>query len=218
MFTGLVAELGTVQRLARQGNSYHLTVGAKKVLTNLKIGDSVAVNGACLTVVRMDEGGFTADVMPETVRLTNIGSLQPGSKVNLERTLRLCDGLDGHIVSGHVEGLGTICEQRPEGIAVVVTIATPPELLKYIIKKGSIAIDGISLTVTEVTDTSFSVSLIPHTAKETTLGFKKVGDSVNLETDILGKYVERMLTWNKQTQAGKADTLNMQTLLENGFV
>lgn len=218
MFTGLVAELGTVQRLARQGSSYHLTVGAKKVLDNLKIGDSVAVNGACLTVVRMDEGGFTADVMPETVRLTNIGSLQPGSKVNLERTLRLCDGLDGHIVSGHVEGLGTISEQRPEGIAVVVTIATPPELLKYIIKKGSIAIDGISLTVTEVTDTSFSVSLIPHTAKETTLGFKKVGDSVNLETDILGKYVERMLTWNKQTQAGKADTLNMQMLLENGFV
>ena len=218
MFTGLVAELGTVQRLARQGSSYHLTVGAKKVLADLKIGDSVAVNGACLTVVRMDEGGFTADVMPETVRLTNIGSLQPGSKVNLERTLRLCDGLDGHIVSGHVEGLGTISEQRPEGIAVVVTIATPPELLKYIIKKGSIAIDGISLTVTEVTDTSFSVSLIPHTAKETTLGFKKVGDSVNLETDILGKYVERMLTWNKQTQAGKADTLNMQTLLENGFV
>ena len=218
MFTGLVAELGIVQRLARQGSSYHLTVGAKKVLDNLKIGDSVAVNGACLTVVRMDEGGFTADVMPETVRLTNIGSLQPGSKVNLERTLRLCDGLDGHIVSGHVEGLGTISEQRPEGIAVVVTIATPPELLKYIIKKGSIAIDGISLTVTEVTDTSFSVSLIPHTAKETTLGFKKVGDSVNLETDILGKYVERMLTWNKQTQVGKADTLNMQTLLENGFV
>ena len=218
MFTGLVAELGTVQRLARPGSSYHLTVGAKKVLENLKIGDSVAVNGACLTVVRMDDSGFTADVMPETVRLTNIGSLQPGSKVNLERTLRLCDGLDGHIVSGHVEGLGTISEQRPEGIAVVVTIDTPPELLKYIIKKGSIAIDGISLTVTEVTDTSFSVSLIPHTAKATTLGFKKVGDSVNLETDILGKYVERMLTWNKQTQAGKADTLNMQTLLENGFV
>ena len=217
MFTGLVAELGTVQRLARQGNSYHLTVGAKKVLDKLKIGDSVAVNGACLTVVRMDDSGFTADVMPETVRLTNIGSLQPGSRVNLERTLRLCDGLDGHIVSGHVEGLGTISDQRPEGIAVVVTISTPPELLKYIIKKGSIAIDGISLTVTEVTDTSFSVSLIPHTAKETTLGLKKVGDSVNLETDILGKYVERMLTWN-QKQEGKTDTLDMNMLLENGFV
>ena len=220
MFTGLVAELGTVQRLARQGNSYHLTVGAKKVLQNLKIGDSVAVNGACLTIVRMYDSCFTADVMPETVRLTNIGSLQPGSKVNLERTLRLCDGLDGHIVSGHVEGLGTISEQRPEGIAVVVTIATPPELLKYIIKKGSIAIDGISLTVTEVTDTSFSVSLIPHTAKETTLGFKKVGDSVNLETDILGKYVERMLTWNNaaKEQASPADALDKKMLLENGFL
>ena len=220
MFTGLVAELGTVQRLARQGNSYHLTVGAQKVLQNLKIGDSVAVNGACLTVVRMDDSGFTADVMPETVRLTNIGSLQPGSRVNLERTLRLCDGLDGHIVSGHVEGLGTISEQRPEGIAVVVTIATPPELLKYIIKKGSIAIDGISLTVTEVTDTSFSVSLIPHTAKETTLGFKKVGDSVNLETDILGKYVERMLTWNNvaKEQASPAEALDKKMLLENGFL
>ena len=220
MFTGLVAELGTVQRLARQGNSYHLTVGAKKVLDKLKIGDSVAVNGACLTVVRMDDSGFTADVMPETVRLTNIGSLQPGSRVNLERTLRLCDGLDGHIVSGHVEGLGTISAQRPEGIAMVVTISAPPELLKYIIKKGSIAIDGISLTVTEVTDTGFSVSLIPHTAKETTLGLKKVGDSVNLETDILGKYVERMLTWNSSQakQASKSDTLNMKTLLENGFV
>ena len=220
MFTGLVAELGTVQRLARQGNSYHLTVGAKKTLQNLKIGDSVAVNGACLTVVRMGDSCFTADVMPETVRLTNIGSLQPGSRVNLERTLRLCDGLDGHIVSGHVEGLGTISEQRPEGIAVVVTIATPPELLKYIIKKGSIAIDGISLTVTEVTDTSFSVSLIPHTAKETTLGFKKVGDSVNLETDILGKYVERMLTWNNaaKEQASPADALDKKMLLENGFL
>ena len=193
MFTGLVAELGTVQRLARQGNSYHLTVGAKKVLQNLKIGDSVAVNGACLTVVRMDDSGFTADVMPETVRLTNIGSLQPGSRVNLERTLRLCDGLDGHIVSGHVEGLGTISEQRPEGIALVVTIATPPELLKYIIKKGSIAIDGISLTVVKVTNSSFSVSLIPHTGTCTTLLSKHAGEPVNLETDVIGKYVEKLI-------------------------
>ncbi|MDY4921022.1 MAG: riboflavin synthase [Phascolarctobacterium sp.] len=217
MFTGLVAELGTVQRLARQGNSYHLTVSARKVMENLKIGDSVAVNGACLTVVRMDNDGFTADVMPETVRLTNIGSLHSGDKVNLERTLRLMDGLDGHIVSGHVEGLGTISAQRPEGIATIVTIATPPELLKYIIKKGSIAIDGISLTVIEVTETSFSVSLIPHTAKETTLGFKKVGDSVNLETDIIGKYVERMLTWQGTPAAKEQGALDKKMLMENGF-
>lgn len=217
MFTGLVAELGTVKQLVRQGNSYHLTVGAQKVMENLKIGDSVAVNGCCLTVVQMTGAGFTADVMPETVRLTNIGLLKPGSKVNLERTLRLCDGLDGHIVSGHVEGLGTISEQRPEGIAVVTTIDTPKELLKYIIKKGSIAIDGISLTVTQVTHTGFSVSLIPHTAQATTLGFKKVGDKVNLETDIIGKYVERMLNFSAQPLQ-QEEKMSMDFLAQNGFL
>lgn len=216
MFTGLVAELGTVQNLTRQGASYHLTVAAKKVMDNLKIGDSVAVNGACLTVVQMTEDSFTADVMPETVRLTNIGQLNAGSRVNLERTLRLCDGLDGHIVSGHVEGLGTITRQRPEGIAVVVTISTEPRLLRYILPKGSIAIDGISLTVTQVTASSFSVSLIPHTAKETTLGFKKVGDKVNLETDIIGKYVERLLSQPKADS--KEAPLDKNILFENGFI
>lgn len=218
MFTGLVAELGTVERLARQGESYHLTVAAKKVMNNLKIGDSVAVNGACLTVVHMEGDAFTADVMPETVRLTNIGGLYAGDKVNLERTLRLCDGLDGHIVSGHVEGLGTIVGQRPEGIAVVVTIAAEGRLLKYILPKGSIAIDGISLTVTEVTETGFSVSLIPHTAKETTLGFKTVGDKVNLETDIIGKYVERMLGFNTPQKQEQGEALSMDMLMKNGFI
>ncbi len=218
MFTGLVAELGTVEKLARQGESYHLTVAAKKVMNNLKIGDSVAVNGACLTVVQMDDNAFTADVMPETVRLTNIGSLHAGDRVNLERTLRLCDGLDGHIVSGHVEGLGTIVSQRQEGIAVVVTFAAESRLLKYILPKGSIAIDGISLTVTEVTETCFSVSLIPHTAKETTLGFKTVGDKVNLETDIIGKYVERMLGFNSSPSFEKNEALDMDMLMKNGFI
>lgn len=216
MFTGLVAELGTVQLLRREGSSYHLTVSAAKVMHNLKIGDSVAVNGACLTVVNINDQQFTADVMPETVRLTNIGSLQAGDKVNLERTLRLCDGLDGHIVRGHVEGLGTITGKKPEGIAVAVRIDTEARLLKYIIPKGSIAIDGISLTVTKVDDCGFSVAIIPHTAKETTLGFKNVGDKVNLETDIIGKYVEKMLGLgdNKQTAA----VLNKNMLMENGFL
>lgn len=217
MFTGLVAELGTVEKLAQQGNSFHLTVAAAKVMQNLKIGDSVAVNGVCLTVVRLGDASFTADVMPETVRLTNIGLLHAGDRVNLERTLRLCDGLDGHIVSGHVEGLGTIASRRPDGIAMVVTITTPAELLKYIIKKGSIAIDGISLTVTEVTETSFSVSLIPHTAQETTLGFKDVGAKVNLETDIIAKYVERMLGFNKKEKQQDA-LLDKNMLFENGFM
>lgn len=216
MFTGLVAELGTVQRLDRQGESYHLTVSAVKVMQNLKIGDSVAVNGACLTVVDMHDSVFTADVMPETVRLTNIGSLHAGDKVNLERTLRLCDGLDGHIVSGHVEGLGTIISRRPEGIANVVEIAAEARLLRYILPKGSIAIDGISLTVTAVTDSSFSVAIIPHTAKETTLGFKGVGDKVNLETDIIGKYVERLLNTGEYGKSAKQ--LDKNILLENGFI
>ena len=216
MFTGLVAELGTVQRLDRQGESYHLTVSAVKVMQNLKIGDSVAVNGACLTVVDMHDSVFTADVMPETVRLTNIGSLHAGDKVNLERTLRLCDGLDGHIVSGHVEGLGTIICRRPEGIANVVEIAAEARLLRYILPKGSIAIDGISLTVTAVTDSSFSVAIIPHTAKETTLGFKGVGDKVNLETDIIGKYVERLLNTGAYGKSEKQ--LDKNILLENGFI
>lgn len=216
MFTGLVAELGTVQRLDRQGESYHLTVSAVKVMQNLKIGDSVAVNGACLTVVDMHDSVFTADVMPETVRLTNIGSLHAGDKVNLERTLRLCDGLDGHIVSGHVEGLGTIISRHPEGIANVVEIAAEARLLRYILPKGSIAIDGISLTVTAVTDSSFSVAIIPHTAQETTLGFKGVGDEVNLETDIIGKYVERLLNTGAYGKSEKQ--LDKNILLENGFI
>ena len=148
MFTGLVAELGTVQKLAQQGESYHLTVVAVKVLQNLKIGDSVAVNGACLTVVSMDDTAFTADVMPETVRLTNIGSLHAGDRVNLERTLRLCDGLDGHIVSGHVEGLGVIAGRRPEGIAMVVTINTPPELLINMLTRLSLVSLWLTLTTT----------------------------------------------------------------------
>ena len=215
MFTGLVAELGTVKNLIRMGESYHLTVGAKKVMHNLKIGDSMATNGVCLTVVKLTEEEFTVDVMPETARLTNIGQLRAGDRVNLERTLRPVDGLDGHIVSGHVEGLGTIISERPDGIAKVVSFEAPVNLLKYIIPKGSITIDGISLTVTQVTQNGFSVSLIPHTAKETTLGFKSVGDKVNLETDIIGKYVERMLSWNKNS-SGKE--LDMNTLFENGFM
>lgn len=218
MFTGLVAELGTVTALKPLKQSYNISVKADKVLANLKIGDSIAVNGACLTVVKINGNEFTADVMPETVKLTNLRNLKNGDKVNLERTLRLCDGLDGHIVSGHVEGIGIIVSKKAEGIAEIVTIKTPPELLKYIIKKGSIAIDGISLTVTEVTDSSFSVSLIPHTARETTLGFKKLGDEVNLETDIIGKYVEHLLNFKTSAKAENKNNLTKTFLFENGFI
>lgn len=216
MFTGLVAELGTIKTMKKGAKSYQLTIEADKLAKTLKIGESIAVNGACLTVVAFTEKDFTVDVMPETVRMSTISSYKSGEKVNLEKTLRLQDGLDGHIVSGHIEGIGQIILKKKEDIASLVTIRTPAELTRYIIKKGSIAVDGISLTVTDVTEDTFTVSLIPHTAKETTLGFKNIGDSVNIETDIIGKYVERMLSYscNKEKTAG----ISKKTLFENGFI
>lgn len=212
MFTGLVAELGKVETLKKEKNSYHLTIAAHRTAPLLKIGESVAVNGSCLTVVAIDDDKFTVDVMPETVRLTVTETFKAGERVNLERALRLNDGLDGHLVSGHVEGVGVISKIAAEGIAKLVTIRTPQALLKYILPKGSIAIDGISLTVTTVTNVGFSIALIPHTVSETTLGFKKVGDRVNLETDMLGKYVERMLNYKESS------FLSKKSLVENGFI
>ena len=218
MFTGIIEEVGTIKQIQKNPASAVITIAADTVLEQTKIGDSIAVNGACLTVVKISGSAFTADVMPETVKLTNLRNLKSGDKVNLERTLKLSDGLDGHIVSGHVEGIGVIASRKPEGIAEIVTVKTPPQLLKYIIKKGSIAIDGISLTVTEVTGSGFSVSLIPHTAKETTLGFKKSGDEVNLETDIIGKYVEHLLNFKTSASAENKNTLTKSLLFENGFI
>lgn len=197
MFTGLIAALGTVERLAEGSTSCRLTVRAPKLLSGVKIGDSIAVNGVCLTVVHLRGDTFTADVMPETVRRTTLHLLQPGDRVNLEKALRPADGLDGHIVQGHVEGVGSIQQIVPEGNALVYRIKAPRELLRYIVEKGSVAVDGISLTVTEADDSGFGVSLIPHTAKMTTLGFKHAGDAVNLETDILARYVEKMLGIDK---------------------
>ena len=214
MFTGLIAELGTAERLAEGSTSCQLTVRAQKILPGVKIGDSIAVNGVCLTVVHLQGNRFTADVMPETVRRTTLRQLQPGDRVNLEKALRPTDGLDGHIVQGHVEGVGTIREIAPEGNALAYRIETPKELLRYIVEKGSVAIDGISLTVTETDDTGFSVSLIPHTAKMTTLGYKSVGDSVNLETDILARYVEKMLGLQK-TADGLPDSRRTEIVGEN---
>lgn len=193
MFTGLIEELGKVQSLTGLGESYRLTVGAKKVLQDLAIGDSVAVNGACLTVVTKTDNAFTVDVMPETARHTVIGALHVGEGVNLERTLRFGDRLEGHLVAGHVEGVGRILHRQEDGNAVVFRIGCEKSLTHYIIEKGSVAVDGISLTVTAVEENSFSVSVIPHTAAVTTLGFKRVGDKVNVETDLIGKYIEKFV-------------------------
>ena len=161
MFTGLIAEMGRVDALRREGSSYRLTIEAKKIPLTLFVGESVCCNGACLTVTHFDAHCFTVDVMPETVRHTTIGLLKKGDPINLEQTLKLGAGLDGHLVLGHVDGVGTISRIVPEGIAKVTTITAPKELLHYMVKKGSIAIDGISLTLTDVTETAFSVSLIP---------------------------------------------------------
>jgi riboflavin synthase len=232
MFTGLVAEMGTVERLREGTDLCKLSLRARQVLEGLQIGDSVAVNGVCLTVTERKSNGFTADVMPETVRRTTLHELRPGDRVNLERALRPSDRLDGHIVQGHVEGVGTIVRIRPEGNALVYGIDAPAALLPYIVPKGSIAVDGVSLTVTEVGPSSFGVSLIPHTAAQTTLGWKKPGDRVNLETDILARYIERFLaqrfaaaagpggsgtTGTSAAPAGDAGGLTLDLLRQNGF-
>lgn len=202
MFTGLIEELGKVQSLTRLGESYRLSIVAKKVLEDLAIGDSVAVNGACLTVVTKIDNAFTVDVMPETARRTVIGALHVGEGVNLERTLRFGDRLEGHLVAGHVEGVGRILHRQEDGNALVFRVGCEKSLTHYIIEKGSVAVDGISLTVTAVEENSFSVSVIPHTAAVTTLGFKRVGDKVNVETDLIGKYIEKFV--GKENQFWKS--------------
>ena len=193
MFTGIVEELGKIQSLAINGKSGKIAIRAKKVLEGTKIGDSLAVNGICLTVVSMQPDGFTADVMAETVRRSSLGSCRSGDLVNLERAMAADGRFGGHIVAGHIDGTGTIRSLRQEENAVWVTIDTQPELLELIVEKGSIAIDGISLTVAAAGSRSFQVSVIPHTGEETTLLKKKAGDLVNLETDLVGKYVKKLL-------------------------
>jgi len=193
MFTGIVEEKGTVGHISLAGISSSIAIRARKVLEGTRIGDSIAVNGVCLTVVSLRPDGFTADVMAETIRRTGLGSLKPGDQVNLERAMAADGRFGGHIVAGHIDGVGTIRSAVPEGNAVWITIDAPPQILRYIVEKGSIAIDGISLTVAYVDESVFKVSVIPHTAAETTLLSKKAGDIVNLENDIVGKYIEKLM-------------------------
>jgi len=213
MFTGIIEELGSLKGISMGGKSARLSVGAGTVTEDVKLGDSIAVNGVCLTVVEFDTSGFSADVMAETLRRTNLGELKPGDRVNLERALRPSDRLGGHIVSGHIDGVGAIESVVKEDIANVFTVSGPSEVMRYVIEKGSIAIDGISLTVVDHTEKNFRVSIIPHTAAQTTLGVKKPGDKVNLEADVLAKYVERLLPGGK----GKPD-ITKGYLTEHGFM
>ena len=202
MFTGLIEEVGTLKSISKKSKSAVLTIAGRVIFDDLKLGDSVAVNGVCLTVTSFSANTFTADVMEVTLASTGLGRLTAGSPVNLERAMSAQGRFGGHIVSGHIDGTGTISSVTPSENSTLYTIATSPDILRYIIKKGSITIDGISLTVTEVTHSDFSVSIIPHTAKETILHTKVPGSVVNLENDILGKYIERLMFFDNHEGKG----------------
>ena len=217
MFTGIIEEIGAIKSINSNGISSQLCISANKILEDTKIGDSIAVNGVCLTVTSIKSNLFTADVMAETLRRSNLGSLIPQSKVNLERAMPANGRFGGHIVSGHIDGTGTIVETKPEGNAVWIKINCSDNLLKYIIHKGSITIDGISLTVAKVTDSDFSVSIIPHTAANTTLLQKKSGDVVNLENDVVGKYIEKLLSFQKIDEQKPQSKITEEFLRQNGF-
>ena len=216
MFTGIVEEMGKIIRVEKGAKSSRLTVSGDKIFSDLKLGDSVATNGVCLTVTSFSKGIFTADVMNETLKRSNLGELRQGSMVNLERAMIANGRFGGHIVSGHIDGTGVITKIEQDDIAVWYTIRADRKIMKYIIEKGSVAIDGISLTIAKVTDNDFSVSLIPHTAKETVLGYKKTGDTVNLETDVVGKYIEHFLSFKEEPET-KSSGITKEFLLKAGF-
>ncbi|MBQ6391103.1 MAG: riboflavin synthase [Eggerthellaceae bacterium] len=221
MFTGIVEELGSVRRVLPGSRAGKIVIAAHKVLEGTRTGDSIAVNGVCLTVVALGDDEFTADVMPETLRKTGLGQLKVGDPVDLERAMAADGRFGGHIVSGHIDGTGRIREMRQEQNAVVVSIEAPAHIMRLIVEKGSIAIDGISLTVASVAQASFTVSIIPHTAAETVLLKKRAGDMVNLENDIVGKYVQKLLS-DITAESGKEPVssgkgLTLEYLQANGF-
>ena len=216
MFTGIVEEVGKIKAISMGSSSAVLTIAAKKVLENTKLGDSIAVNGVCLTVTKLGTDYFTADVMAETIRRSSLGTLSNGSPVNLERAMAADGRFGGHIVSGHVDSMGTISGIKPEDNAIWYTIDADGKTLHYIVEKGSITIDGISLTVAYVDSECFKVSIIPHTRQETNLSSKGVGDKVNLECDIIGKYVEKLLTPVEETQEKKSN-ITEEFLRKYGF-
>lgn len=217
MFTGIVEEIGEIKGIKNGEKSSKLIVKADKVLDKTKIGDSICTNGVCLTVTDINGDSFEADVMAETLRRSNLGNLSIGSKVNLERALSLETRLGGHIVSGHIDGIGEVISLVKEDNATWVSIKASKELLKYIVFKGSIAIDGISLTVAYVDSEIFKVSIIPHTGDETILLKKKRGETVNLECDVIGKYVEKLLGLASKEESKKS-SISEEFLRENGFL
>ena len=224
MFTGIIEEMGIIQSIQHSGEKIRFTIQARKVLEGTRIGDSIAVNGICLTAVDLTDSTFAADVMPETLRRSSLGTIRESSPVNLERALRLSDRLGGHIVSGHIDGTGTIQSRTPERNAILFKIQAAPELLKYIVAKGSVALDGVSLTVAAVSESDFTVSIIPRSASETIIGRYQPGDLVNIECDVIGKYVEKLLglagdssSSEQPSEHKPASRLSIEFLREHGF-
>ena len=221
MFTGIIEGLGTINNLRSSGRGRRLVVVADYVLENTRIGESIAVNGACLTATAVSGKRFEVDVSPETLQVTTLGAAKPGERVNLERALRLSDRIDGHLVAGHVDGVGVIKDRQAAGNATVVTVGIPKPLSRYLIHKGSVAVDGISLTINDYDHTAFTVSIIPHTGQLTTIGFKKVGEPVNIETDMIGKYVDKFLTAKRTDADGKETSgsgVDVNFLVKTGFL
>lgn len=214
MFTGIIEEIGTLQAIERNANSSRLTFSAENILEDAKPGDSISTNGVCLTITKLLHGIFQADIMAETIRRSNLGSLNKGSKVNLERALKCTGRFGGHIVTGHIDGTGEILSYEKEDNAVWLTIKTSPNLLKYIVEKGSVALDGVSLTIAYVDNSCFKVSIIPHTCMNTTLLDNNYG-TVNIECDIIGKYVEKLM-FNTSCQA--ENSISLDFLKRNGFL
>lgn len=217
MFTGIIEDVGSVKRIAAGADSAVLSINSDLVAEGAKVGDSIAVNGVCLTVTSLGDGGFSADVMHETLSRSGLADLKPGSRVNLERAMPADGRFGGHIVSGHIDGVGRIARIERDGIALRNYVTVKPEIAKYIVEKGSVAIDGVSLTVVSVSRDGFSVSVIPHTAKNTIIGGLRPGDRVNIETDVIGKYVERLLGFGGDKDDTNKSDITREFLAKYGY-
>lgn len=221
MFTGIIESFGTIKQIRPSGEGKVLTIGSDLDLSDSRIGDSIAVNGACLTAVSLENKAFSVDMAPETISRTTFKQMAPGTRVNIERALKLSGRIDGHLVSGHIDGTGTIASIKRQSNAVIVTIEVGQSLAADMIEKGSVAIDGISLTINRCSQKDFQVSIIPHTARITTIGIKQEGDLVNIETDMIGKYVKKILKGNvskNDASSGRKKDISLELLAKNGFL
>ena len=214
MFTGIIEEIGFIKQIQRKPQGGTLAIAASHVLVDSKIGDSIAIDGACLTMTQVDEAGFKADISAETLRRTTLGERKLGDAVNLERPLQLGDRLNGHLVLGHVDDVGTISGWQDEGDSSLMRVSVSSEVMRYVVYKGSVCVDGISLTIANLFDDGFEIALIPHTTAVTTLGSKQIGNRMNIEVDLLGRYIERLLT----NKSPKSDSIDLAFLAEHGYL